>query len=335
MSGLKLSPALKGMAMTAVIVCILAAAGCISSSHSNETIAENASPALTVSGTPAVMSSPPATSPARCPQESNFSLTVLRSDPFSYKGVSPSGNPSEARVWMFGENSSVVSTIPVQQDRSFLFNLTNDQTSLMSGGTYRILFEIPLSGSSYGVRIASAGNDTILYDSQGIRILDLGDIADNQISGPVAAATLEGAIRRSGEENVTGITLTMKDPEIAFDPLPDHVLGDKLTISGTTNLHPGEMLDLQIFERYYHPCAKCRELFNDSVYPCCGMGFLRQVPVMPGICGTNTWSVGVDTSRHDFVAGRTYVVTAYGRNGSVLNTSTFTLAAVQGTQAGS
>ncbi len=322
--------------MAAVIVCILAAAGCVSSSQSNETIAENASPALTVSGIPAAMSSPPATSSARCPQ-SNTSLTLIRGDPFSYTGAILSGNPSEIRVWVFGQNSSAVSTVPVQQDRSFLFNLTNDQTSGMSGSIYRILFEIPLSGSSYGVRIVSAGkkNDTILYDSQGIRILDLGDLRDNQISGPAAAATLGQAIQKTGTENVTGITFTMKDPEISFDPLPEHVLGDNLTISGTTNLHPGEMLDLQILEGYYHPCAKCQELFNDSVYPCCGMGFLRQVPVMPGICGTSTWSVDVDTSRHDFVTGRTYVVYMYGRNGSAFNGSIFTLGAPQVTRAGS
>jgi hypothetical protein len=205
----------------------------------------------------------------------------------------------------------------------------------MSGETYRILFEIPLSGSSYGVRITSVGkrNDTILYDSQGIRILDLGDIRDNQISGPTAAATLEQAIQKIGTENVTGLSLALKDPEIAFDPLPDHMLGDNVTISGTTNLHPGEMLDLQIFEGYYHPCAKCQELFNDSVYPCCGNGFLRQVPVIYGTCGINIWSVDVDTTRHDFVTERTYVVFAYGRNGSAYNRSTFTLAAPQVTLA--
>jgi hypothetical protein len=316
--------------MTAVIFCVLAAAGCISSSQSNETITGNASHTLIPSDTPATVGSLPTTSPAQCHQ-SNTSLTLIRGDPFSYTGAIPFGNPSEIRVWVFGQNSSAVSTVPVQQDRSFHFNLTREQTFAMSGEAYRILFEIPLSGSSYGIRIASVGkeNDTILYDPQGIRILDLEDLLDNQISGPVAVATLERAIQKIGMENVTGITLTLKDPEIAFSPLPDHILGDNVTINGTTNLHPGEMLDLQISEGYLHPCAKCSEIVNDSVSACCGYGVQRQVPVMPGMCGINTWSVDVDTSRHDFVAGRTYVVFMYGRNGSAFNGSMFTLAAPQ------
>jgi hypothetical protein len=202
----------------------------------------------------------------------------------------------------------------------------------MIDGTYRILFEIPSSGNSYGMRIASVGkqNDTFLYDPQGIRVLDFGDITENQISGMVAAATVERAIRETGTENVTGITLQVDEPEITIDPIPDHVLGDTITIGGTTNLHPGEMLTVQIYDGDFHPCAKCQVVSNDSVENCCG-SFAPQVVVRPGNCGTNVWSLDVNTSYHDFSAGEPYVVASSGRDGRALSVTLFNILAVQNT----
>jgi len=231
------------------------------------------------------------------------------------------------RFWIFGHNSTSVTTVSVQQYQPFLFGLTSEQTLSMINGTYRILFEFPSSGNSYGMRIASLGkqNDTVIYDPQGIRILDLDDVTDNQMNGLNAAATVEQAIRNTGIENVTGITLQVDEPEITIDPIPDQYLGDTVTIGGTTNLHPGEMLTVQIYEGYLHPCAKCQEIVNDSVLACCGSGVKREVAVMPGTCGINTWFMEVNTSGHDFREGMTYVVAVYGRNGSVWSGSSFNI----------
>jgi hypothetical protein len=115
------------------------------------------------------------------------------------------------------------------------------------------------------------------------------------------------------------------EPEITIDPVSNHTLGDTITFGGTTNLNPGELLAVQITSGYVHPCAKCQEITNDSVETCCGTGVERQVEVMPGRCGINFWSVEVDTSRHDFAAGAPYLIAMYGRNGTVLNVSLFSI----------
>ena len=121
------------------------------------------------------------------------------------------------------------------------------------------------------------------------------------------------------------------EPEITINPISNHSLGDTITIAGTTNLKPGEALDFQIpfgFPTslgFPPPCAKCQEIANDSVTMCCGTGIDRQVAIKPGMCGINTWSLDVDTSQHDFATGMTYVVDVYGRNWSVLNTSSFSI----------
>ena len=115
------------------------------------------------------------------------------------------------------------------------------------------------------------------------------------------------------------------EPEITIDPISNHTLGDTITFGGTTNLNPGELLDVQITSGYVHPCAKCQEITNDSVETCCGTGIERQVEIMPGMCGINFWSVKVDTSRHDFAAGAPYLIATYGRNGTVYNASLFSI----------
>ena len=150
-------------------------------------------------------------------------VTILRGDPFSFQGVAPSGNVSEVqgldlRTEFLGSFHRCRTAEPAVR-----FQAGGRRDIAMIDGKYRILFEIPTSGNSYGMRIASVGkqNDTFLYDPQGIRVLDFGDITENQISGMVAAATVERAIRETGTENVTGITLQVDGPEITIDPIPD------------------------------------------------------------------------------------------------------------------
>ena len=207
----KIDPLLAGVSlMITILTCLLVAAGCTSSSPApgnssagNATVPRQPLPLLFRQVT-SLSSHHYRSSVLR---KATASFTLLRGDPFSFQGMAPLGNVSEVRVWIFGENSSAVSPVAVQQDQSFIFKLTSEQTSAMIDGKYRILFEIPTLGNSYGMRIASVGkeNDTVLYDPEGIRVLDLGDITDNQISGTVAAATVERSIRKTGPENVTGI----------------------------------------------------------------------------------------------------------------------------------
>ena len=116
------------------------------------------------------------------------------------------------------------------------------------------------------------------------------------------------------------------EPEITIDPIANHSLGDTISISGTTNLKPGELLNVWIILANFDPCGKCPEIANDSVEPrCCSTGIERQVDVMPGMCGMNTWRLAIDTSRHGFSPGVSYLVEVSGRNESVLNASLFTL----------
>jgi hypothetical protein len=109
---------------------------------------------------------------------------------------------------------------------------------------------------------------------------------------------------------------------IRINPIPDHYLGDNITIEGTTNLAPGEMIQSQIYEPVFHTCPKFRSgACDDSVYGCCG-GISQAVTVRAGECGINTWSLDVNTSQHQF-SSDSFIISAYKKNFSVEDTRLF------------
>jgi len=114
-------------------------------------------------------------------------------------------------------------------------------------------------------------------------------------------------------------------PWIAVDPVPHHYLGDTITFRGTTNLEPGELINIRISEGVA-TCAKCRER-TDSVNGCCG-DFNRMVVISQGVCGNNLWSLYVNTSYYDFHADEDYWIGMSGRNHRVGNSSFFTVSGI-------
>ena len=104
---------------------------------------------------------------------------------------------------------------------------------------------------------------------------------------------------------------------INVSPVGDHYLGDTIIFIGTTNLPAGDNFTLHIFSSSIRGCEKtiypCQN--PDTVNPQCCMGGLnRTVAVIPGRCGTNTWSFTINTSEYDFWPDR-YIV--YMKSGNI------------------
>ena len=93
-------------------------------------------------------------------------------------------------------------------------------------------------------------------------------------------------------------------PYININPVGDHSLGDVIEINGTTNCEEGEVL-IWIRDTIFIPCP--RQLGgSDSPCPCCD-GVYITAPIIPGICGNNTWSFELNTSQHHFYAGKFFL----------------------------
>lgn len=134
----------------------------------------------------------------------------------------------------------------------------------------------------------------------------------------------------SGKIVKQGFFTILEKPEsswtwIAMDPISHHYLGDTITFRGTTNLEPGELVNVRIAEGVVM-CAKCRER-TDSVNGCCG-DFNRTVVTREGVCGNNFWSLDVNTSDYDFHADNDYWIGTSGRNNRIGNSSFFTVSGI-------
>lgn len=93
-------------------------------------------------------------------------------------------------------------------------------------------------------------------------------------------------------------------PYITINPVGVHYLGDMIEINGTTNCNGGEIL-IGIKDANFHLCPR-NAGSPDAPCPCCD-GVLMTSPIIPGICGNNSWSSKVDTSQHHFYPGEFYV----------------------------
>ena len=89
------------------------------------------------------------------------------------------------------------------------------------------------------------------------------------------------------------IQLILEDPWIRINPVRDHVIGDKFTISGTTNLAAGDDLQVQVYRTDPAYLARLRASQVDhGVMP-------PEIKVMNGTPGNNTWQFYVNTESFD------------------------------------
>ncbi len=78
------------------------------------------------------------------------------------------------------------------------------------------------------------------------------------------------------------------NPTAFIDPIGDHVVGDKFTITGSTNLAAGNKLLVEITSSSFRPSQKSQSgEFSGSS---------GTVTIEPGSGGMNRWSFDVDTS---------------------------------------
>jgi hypothetical protein len=79
-------------------------------------------------------------------------------------------------------------------------------------------------------------------------------------------------------------------PWIRVNPISNHHVGDVFTISGTTNIDPGSVISIAIFQSSFNRCPKIApECYNYT-------SIQSSVKVIEGNCGINNWSFPVNLS---------------------------------------
>lgn len=241
--------------------------------------------------------------------------TISNGDPVFIQGVA-TGQPRQGlQVWVMGPNFFRVSTVSVNADNTYEYELKPAETMDLSAGQYYVLVQHPMMNAQFDVFYNPATGQIIN------RQLGSGGSAIFQISGSGSLQSSDAAFalaRAISNQNIddtfapTGFTVS--PPVAPIDPIPDHVIGDTFTISGSTNLAVGDELSISVTSSSFAPTSKSQSgEFSGTA------GVVR---VVPGSGGLNRWTLGVDTASWK---ADEYIVTAEGITVDVRDSTTFNL----------
>ena len=238
--------------------------------------------------------------------------TISQGDPVYIQGIA-TGHPQVGlQIWFIGYNFVKVSTVQVNNDNTYEYELQKSDTANLAAGEYVVLIQHPMENGRFDVVYdASSGMVTNVQTSKPIfQITGSGSL---QSTGAVTA--LMNAI---GSQNIDDtfaiVTFYVSQPATTINPIGDLQQGENITINGTTNLAAGDNLMVSVTSASFTPTPKTE---SSGVSGAGGM-----VTVMPGSGGQNTWSFTADTST--FAPGD-YLVTVSGVLQPVTASARFTV----------
>ncbi|NMB79865.1 MAG: hypothetical protein GYA23_12315 [Methanomicrobiales archaeon] len=238
---------------------------------------------------------------------------IANGDPVTLTGIA-TGHPRDGlQVWVVGRNYLKVSTISVSDDNSFTFELKPSDTQNLASGQYFVVVQHPMMNGQFDVYYNAATGNVInrQLGSGGMSIYQMS--GSGSLQGPDSAQALISAIDSQNiDDTFTTYTFTVSPPTAMINPIGDHAVGDKFTISGSTNLAVGDNLMVEVTSSSFSPTTKN----SGSEFS----GASGVVKIVPGSGGYNRWSLDIDAStfRPD-----EYIVTVSGITVDVKATTNF------------
>jgi hypothetical protein len=201
------------------------------------------------------------------------------------------GHPRNGlQLWIISHNYLKVTTLAVNDDNTYLYELKPADTQNLASGQYFFLVQHPMMNGQFDIVYDPSSGTVInkqLGNGQGKGIFALSGAGSLQ--GPDSAQALVNAI---GSQNIDDTFATysfyISPPTALINPIGDHYVGDKFTISGSTNLAAGDELMVDITSSSFKPTDKSQSgEFS---------GISGAVKVVPGSGGYNHWSFDIDTT---------------------------------------
>jgi PGF-CTERM protein len=251
---------------------------------------------------------------------------VAQGDQFDITGTAQ-GNPTlGVQIWILGKNYELVTSQSVNSDSSFDYTVQRATTTNLYTGQYYVVVQHPMMNGQFDITPytlqtgdpGTKGNIVVINKQsptsggpggyqQVFQLTGSGSLQGSD----AAEALIEGLNSPNVDDTYTKLQFLVEVPTITVDPIGDRHVGDKFTITGTTNLAVGDQILIQIYSSSFTPTQKTQSgAFS---------GATGTVTVTQGSSssGLNTWSFDVDAST--FKADE-YLVTAT----SVLTTGTGT-----------
>ncbi|MDO9323869.1 MAG: MEMAR_RS02690 family S-layer glycoprotein, partial [Methanoregula sp.] len=223
--------------------------------------------------------------------------TVAQGDSIFIKGTAQ-GNPKGVRIWIMGKNyprdADGIKTETVNSDASFNYEVGSGDTKSLYPGQYFVVVQHPMQNNEFDIYANT--NDNGVYNRilgstaanpQGTRIFTF--FGAGSLQGSDAAEALVQAINDPNiDDTYTKFQFLVEVPVIRIDPIGDRHVGDKFTITASTNLAEDDEILVQVYSSSFKPTQKSQSgEFS---------GATGTVKVAKGDSGMNKISFDVDSS---------------------------------------
>jgi len=214
--------------------------------------------------------------------------TIANGDPVIVNGIATGHPQNGLQVWLVGTNFAKIDSVPVNADNSFSYELKPADTRNLAPGQYMVIIQHPMMNGEFDIFYNPATGEVINRQLGG-------GMSIFQITGPGSLQTPSGGLAlmqaissQNIDDTFTTVSFLVSPPNAFIDPPGDHVVGDRFTAGGSTNLAVGDNLMVEITSSSFGPTQKG----GGSQFS----GVSGMVHVVPGTTGYNRWSFDVDTS---------------------------------------
>ncbi len=247
------------------------------------------------------------------PQNSQSSTTTIANgDPVYIHGIATGHPQNGLQVWLIGNNYLKVSTISVDADNTYTYELASADTRNLASGQYFVVIQHPMMNGQFDIVYdAATGKVTNRILGGGTTIFQMSGAGSLQ-SPNSASALVEAISSQNIDDTFVTYAFFINSPTALINPVGNHAVSDKFTISGSTNLAVGDNLMVEISSASFKPTSKTQ----DNAFS----GAAGMVKVVPGSGGYNRWSFDVDTSA--FIPDE-YIVTVKGIDARASGSTTF------------
>jgi hypothetical protein len=220
---------------------------------------------------------------------SSNTVMIANGDSVFIHGIA-TGQPQKGlQLWIISNNYLKVASLAVDNDDTYLYELKPADTQNLASGQYFFLVQHPMMNGQFDI-VYDRDSGTIInkqLGNGGMKIFTLSGAGSLQ--GPDSAQALVNAISSQNIDDTFATYSFMIAPPNAFiNPIGDHYVGDRFTISGSTNLAAGDELMVDVTSASFNPTTKAQSgEFS---------GVSGVVKVVQGNGSFNRWSFDVDTT---------------------------------------
>jgi PGF-CTERM protein len=224
--------------------------------------------------------------------------TLAQGDKLFITGTAEGKPQNGVAIWIMGKNYAIRNTQSVNADASFSYEVTAATTTNMDAGQYFVVVQHPMQNQQFDIALCPDNGNVVCNLQQGTvvppavasttqKVFSL--LGQGSLQGTDAAeALVQGINSPNVDDTYTKLVFLVEVPVIRIDPIGDRHVGDKFTITATTNLAVDDEVLFEVYSSSFKPTQKTQSgEFS---------GATGTVKVTKGDTGLNMLSFDVDAS---------------------------------------